>query len=103
MRPNMLEAILLILAADGAATTPAAIAEPNPRAMTPKQIRAFNATVPRDHPYYIRCVSKPETGSLVKKITSCRTNEQWAKADAIGNQNARDTYEAMTSKATNSN
>lgn len=97
----MLEAILLLIAADGAvAEAVQPVSEPDPKAMNQKQIRAFNAALPRNHPYYIRCVSSPEVGSLVKKLYSCRTNAQWKRADETGNQNARDTYDSMTSKAT---
>lgn len=96
----MIEAILLIFAADGGAvvTSPAPLVEPDPKAMTAKQIREFNATVPRSHPFYIRCVSSLETGSLVKKTYSCRTNRQWAIAHDQGNQNAREIQDAMASK-----
>ena len=98
----MIEAILLLIAADGAvAEAVQPVSEPNPKARNQKQIRAFNAALPRDHPYYIRCKSSPEIGSLVKKLYSCRTNAQWHSSDEIGNQNARDTYEAMQGKAMN--
>jgi hypothetical protein len=101
----MLTAFLLILAADAAPTLAAesAITEPNPKTMNKKQIREFNAKLPRNHPYYIRCVASDEVGSLVKKSYSCRTNQQWRLADEKGNQNVRDTMEQMASKATNTN
>ncbi len=99
----MIEALLLVFAAEGAATEAVqqAVSEPNPKTMTQKEIRAFNAALPKGHPFYIRCKSSPEIGSLVKKIYSCRTNAQWQKSEEIGNQNARDTYEEMTSKSWN--
>ena len=99
----MIEALLLVIAAEGAAIEAAQtqVSEPDPKAMSQKEIRAFNAGLPKSHPYYIRCKSSPEIGSLVKKLYSCRTNAQWQKSDAIGNQNARDTYEDMTSKSWN--
>lgn len=99
----MIEALLLVIAAESTATLAVQIpvAEPDPKAMTQKEIRAFNANLPKNHPYYIRCKSSPEIGSLVKKLYSCRTNAQWQKSDEIGNQNARDTYDSMTSKAMN--
>lgn len=101
----MIETILLIFAAEAGpvAATEAVIAEPNPKTMSQKEIRAFNSQLPRNHPYYIRCVSEEETGSLARKTYSCRTNQQWELAGRIGNQNARETYDAMTSKAANSN
>src|SRR5687768_14539799 len=67
-----------------------AVEAPDPKAMSRAEIRAFNASLARDHPFYIRCERIPETGSLVKKLYSCRTNEQWQKADEIGNDNARE-------------
>lgn len=63
---------------------------PDPKEMSQADIRAFNAKLPRDHPHYIRCERRDETGSLVKKLYSCRTNEQWQKADQIGNDNVRE-------------
>lgn len=101
----MLTAFLLILAADAgtAAVAEPVIAEPNPQTMNQKQIREFNAKLPRNHPYYIRCVASGEIGSLVKKSHSCRTNQQWRLANDKGNQDARDTMEQMASKATNTN
>lgn len=100
----MIAAILLVLAAEAApageaATTP--LVEPNPKAMSQKEIREFNAKVARNHPFYIRCIATTEIGSLAKKTYSCRTNRQWKAADETGNQNARDTYENMTSKSWN--
>ena len=100
----MIVALLLVIAAEGAAAeaVQTQVSEPDPKAMTQKQIRAFNAALPKGHPHYIRCKSSPEIGSLAKKLHSCRTNAQWQKSEAIGNQNARDTYDHMTSKAGNS-
>lgn len=99
----MLSALLLILAAEAAPAVAAetVLVEPDPKAMSQKEIREFNSKVPRNHPFYIRCVASGEIGSLVKKTYSCRTNRQWKAADETGNQNARDTYEQMTSKAWN--
>ena len=91
-----------ILAAQATAAVPVVAAEPNPKAMSSSEIRSFNAKLPRDHRYFIRCVKSADTGSLVKRHYSCRTNEQWQIAEKRGNQNARDTVEAMQSKASNS-
>ena len=77
----------------------APVVEPDPKTMNQREIRAYNATLPKNHPFYIRCVSSLETGSLAKRLYSCRTNRQWANADDVGNRNARETYEAMQSKA----
>ena len=99
----MLSAVLMMLAAGTvpAADPAAEVVEPNPRAMSQKEIRAFNAKLAKGHPYYIKCVKSDEIGSLVKRSYSCRTNAQWQKAEAIGNQNVRDTIQDMQSKATN--
>lgn len=105
----MLNSLFLMLAATTA--TPAApanpapvnVTEPNPKAMSQQEIRDHNATLPRTHPYYIRCVKSADTGSLVKRRASCRTNEQWNLADAAGNREARDVADHMRGKAVNSN
>jgi hypothetical protein len=94
----MLASLLLLLAAETTTAAPAAVEEPDPKAMSRAEISAFNAKLPRTHPYYIRCLRLEETGSLVKKTYSCRTNEQWGRAERVGNQNARDTVEAMQAK-----
>ena len=73
-----------------------AAARINPAAMTAAQIKAHNATVDRKHASYIRCRSADEIGSLVKKIRTCRTNAQWAGSFLVGNQDARDTVDAMS-------
>lgn len=77
--------------------------EKMPSAMTNKEISAYNEGLDSKHPYYIRCRMIGETGSLAKKARVCKTNEGWKKAFAIGNQNSRDTIEAMTSKSITSN
>jgi hypothetical protein len=101
---SLLASLLLLVASDGAAQVdPATVTEPDPKAMSQKEIREFNAKLSRDHPFFIRCVKSEETGSLARKSYSCRTNRQWALANATGNQTARDTVEAMTSKATVTN
>lgn len=100
----MISAVLLLLSAEAAipVAADAAVLEPNPKAMSQSEIRAFNAKLARTHPFYIRCERSEDIGSLVKRKMSCRTNAQWQKAADIGNQNARDSVEAMQSKATNS-
>lgn len=99
----MLSALLLLLAAEAgiSTATPAPVPEPDPKTMNMREIKAFNAKLAKDDPNYIRCVSTLETGSLVRRTYSCRTNKQWAMADKTGNQNARETYEAMQGKAVN--
>ena len=98
----MFASLLIMLAAQAAAPTLATVEEPDPKAMSRSEIRAFNAKLTRDHPYYIRCERIPDTGSLVKKSYSCRTNEQWQSAEDTGNDNARDLMDRMSTKSTNS-
>jgi hypothetical protein len=101
----MLATILAIALSAGAAdpTPDAAIAEPDPKTMSQKEIRAFNARLTRTHPHYIRCVRSAAIGSLVARNYSCRTNEQWARADRVGNDEARIIGDQMASKFQNSN
>ena len=99
----MLASLLLLFAAQATAAVPAPVEEPDPKAMSRAEIKAFNAKLARSDPYYIRCVRSEETGSLVKKVYSCRTNRQWEVAYRTGNDNARDTVEAMKGKAINTN
>ena len=87
----MLTAAIALAAAQASTVAAAAtVEEPDPKEMSRSEIRQFNASLARDHPYYIRCERVPETGSLVKKVYSCRTNEQWDKADQVGNDKARE-------------
>ena len=86
------------LAAEEAATDRAPPTK-TPSAMTPTEIKAYNVGLAQTHPYYIKCRKTLEIGSLVKKNRVCHTNEQWKIVSAKGNENARDTAEAMTSKA----
>ena len=97
----MLTSMLILLAAQAAAVVPTDVEEPNPKEMSKSEIRAFNAKLDRDHPYYIRCVKSADTGSLVARNYSCRTNEQWHAAENVGNDNARDIMDRMSTKSTN--
>lgn len=74
-----------------------------PSAMTKSEITVHNHQLASTDPEYIKCQRVEETGSLVKKARVCKTNEQWRKAWAVGNQNARDTIDAMSSKGSSSN
>ena len=73
-----------------------------PSLMTPTEIKAYNEGLPATHPYYIKCRKSVEIGSLVKKNRVCHTNEQWKVALEKGSMSARETAEAMQSKAGNS-
>jgi hypothetical protein len=102
----MFTSLLLLAAATAAApaTVPSVeITEPNPKKMSGKEIRDHNAKLTGNHPFFIRCVRSADTGSLVKRKASCRTNEQWAAADEAGNREARDVADRMAGKAVNSN
>lgn len=94
-------AAIALLGSTAAVTPVSDIAEPNPKKMSQSEIRAFNATVAANHPYYIRCKRTVATGSLTARLYSCRTNEQWARAEDLGNQEARDIMEEMQSKSWN--
>lgn len=88
---SLLASLMILAGADGAAqAAPVALVEPDPKTMSQKEIREFNATLPRTHPFFIRCIKSDETGSLARKIMSCRTNRQWEIAYKQGNQDARD-------------
>lgn len=96
--------ILALLLGSADTMIPAAantLVEPDPKVMSQKEIRAFNASLSETHPFYIRCVSTVEIGTLSKRNYSCRTNRQWGRSDVVGNDNARETYDAMTSKSWN--
>lgn len=94
----MLASLLLLVAAETTIAAPVEIEEPNPKAMSRAEIAKFNAKLARTHRFYIRCRRTEETGSLVRKTYSCRTNEQWGLAENTGNDNARETVEAMKGK-----
>lgn len=96
---SFLASAILLIGADGAAqAAPAPLVEPDPKGMSQKEIREFNAPLARTHPFYIRCVKSDETGSLARKAFSCRTNRQWEIAYKEGNQDARDAATHAASK-----
>jgi hypothetical protein len=80
--------ILALLAQAGAA-------EIIPAAMSRDQIKAHNAVLDKKDPNYIKCVRYAAPGSLIDNKVSCRTNAQWIQANKTGEQNARDTVDAM--------
>jgi len=94
-----------LLAAPAAAEELADRAPPpkKPSLMTPTEIEAYNKGLAQTHPYYIKCRKTLKIGSLVKKTRVCHTNAEWKDVIARGNQDARDTAEAMTSKGSTSN
>ena len=106
MRSVVIAALPLVLTC-----SPVEAANPNertppdraPSVMTSTEIAAFNQGLANSHPYFIKCRRLLETGSLVKRARVCRTNEQWRVSSSNGNQNARDTVEAMNKAGVNSN
>jgi hypothetical protein len=75
-----------------------------PSEMTPSEIKAYNADINADHPYYIKCRKTEVIGSLARKLRVCRTNEQWKEASAKGNDSTRETLEGFArSGGTNGN
>ena len=105
--PALVAAALLAapgaFAAESAAPPDRAPPPKAPSAMTPTEIKAHNEGLAQTHPYYIKCRKTLAIGSLVKKNRVCYTNEKWKEVTAQGNQNARDTAEAMVGKGVNSN
>lgn len=99
----MLTSLLLLVAVEAAAPASLPVTEPDPAHMDAGEMKAFNASVPANHPFHIRCRRDLETGSLVKVTRICRTNKQWAQAEAVGNDNARDTMDRTSSKAASGN
>lgn len=93
--------VMVVAAASGSAPAPETAAgrsppDRPPSTMTSTEIKAHNAGLAMTHPYFVKCRKIEEIGSLVKKARVCHTNEQWKKLWAQGNQDSRDTLEAMT-------
>ena len=95
--------LLIAMAAPAVAGSDRQPPDRPPSTMTSQEIAAFNEGLDKAHPYYIKCRKIDEIGSLVRKARVCRTNQEWKTADRDGNQNARDTVEAMTRAPVNSN
>lgn len=91
----MIPLILLGLASsviDAGASQPSA-----PPRMSASEIRAYNSTLDRSDPQFIRCTKQLETGSLVRKRATCRTNEEWRRVEDISNTEARDIVDRVNS------
>jgi hypothetical protein len=84
---------IALLLSTAVAQTPSAPVDPatitGPIRMKPSEIRAYNAGLAPNHPNYIRCVTEVATGTLAKKTRTCRTNQEWARLGADGNDKAR--------------
>ncbi len=86
------------------ALAPAALAQADevlppdraPSLMTPTEIRAHNSELDPKHPYYIKCRKDAVVGSLVRKLRVCRTNDEWKRFAAQGNESGREVLDDMT-------
>ena len=99
--PNFTTTVAIIMAVASAPGAADAYTDRKPpdrpaSTMTNAEIKAFNQGMASTHPYYIKCRKIEEIGSWVKKARVCHTNEEWKQLWAQGNQDARDTAEAMT-------
>ena len=88
MRFVVLTAVSLVLVAPAVAGGDKLPPDRMPSEMTPTEIKAYNADIVRNHPYYITCRKSEVMGSLVKKLRVCRTQEQWK--ELMGNDHRRD-------------
>jgi hypothetical protein len=95
MRVISLSVMSLALAAPAIAAADKQPPDRMPSEMTPTEIKAYNADIDPNHPYYIKCRKSEVMGSLVKKLRVCRTNQQWKEASAKGNDATRESLEAM--------
>lgn len=82
-------ALAINTGAEAAPEAPPQIARPDVQAMSKSEIRAFNATVPSTHRYYIICRQSSVTGSLAKVTRVCLTREDRERTarDAQGDAN----------------
>ena len=67
-----------------------------PSQMTSTEIRAYNEGLDFSHPYYIRCRKDAVVGSLARKLRVCRTNEEWKRFAATGNDSGREVLDDVT-------
>jgi hypothetical protein len=91
--------LVLAPAAAAAPTDPALVS--GPVKMKPSQIREYNASLSPDHPNYIRCVTETVTGTLARKVKTCRTNQDWERVGTVGNDAARGIVEPAQRGFTN--
>ncbi len=90
--------IMIALLLQSAAIAPVEVAPPNTAKMNMAEVKAFNAKVGKDHPYYIKCRKVEKIGSLVKRGSACRTAAEWRQMTDHGNREARRLVEDGTSK-----
>lgn len=98
-------ALLAIFAASSVQASAADRLPPDrpPSMMTSREIAEFNTGLQVSDPVFITCRRIEITGSLVKKARVCRTNNEWRIVSDKGNQNVRDTIDAMSKGSTNNN
>ena len=72
-----------------------------PSLMTSREIKAYNSDIERNHPYYISCRKDVVIGSLARKLRVCRTNEQWQRFSAAGNDESRAIMDDMSRAPSN--
>lgn len=83
---------LVLMIAALAYAAPAAttdVPEPDTVRMSVQEVKAFNATVDRKHPYHITCRKVVVPGSLAKRGHACRTARTWESIETNGNREAR--------------
>lgn len=97
----MFNAVIAVILAGAAPVVSAPEVVSGPVRMTAAEIRAYNAHLNREHPNYIRCARVEETGSLVRKKSICRTNQEWARIEDGGNRDAREAVEGLQKGWTN--
>ena len=94
---------LILLALASSALDAGASPPDGPLRMSASQIRVYNANLARSDPQFIRCTKQLETGSLVRKRATCRTNAEWRRVEDISNNEARDIADRVnTSGSSNS-
>lgn len=98
MRLNSIVALALVATAPAIAANAEEKLPPDraPSLMTSTEIRAYNQGLDIAHPYYIRCRKDAVAGSLVRKLRVCRTNEEWKRFSAMGNDSGREILDDVT-------
>ncbi len=70
--------IILMMSAALVATSGAGLAQ----TQSQSQSQSNGQKVDRKAPDYVRCIRRTETGSLVKRYKTCKTNAEWDRLDA---------------------
>lgn len=91
----MLAALIALTLANAGTTAAEPQVVQGPVRMTTSEIRDYNARLTPNHPNYIKCVRSEGTGLVPRRTKECRTNQEWARIEADGNRNARETAETM--------